>query len=340
MPQVSIHSAGGHLDVAYTISTPTSPNAKTINPALPTILLLHPLFLGQASLHYQFADPRLRRFNLIALDLRNFGDSVGPVKPTHDMTDAVDDVVKFMEALALPPLHLVGINLGALVAMELAALWPQRAVSLTLISPPAMQEPADAAHGRREILECWTTAFDSEPADELAMLDAVTGALQLGLSGAKDPLIKALVNLTLAVAKNKWMPPNLETYERSTVLFFTERAPPTLRGIACPVLLVHCAEDIAYARAGTEELRDSMLRRGVESVRMVEVPGAPQWGHITHPKEINQLIHDHVSECASEPNFPGTLTMKAAPISPFAAVLADAGFRAGKYDEESDSDAD
>ncbi|KAF7290836.1 AB hydrolase-1 domain-containing protein [Mycena indigotica] len=357
MQQVSINSIGGPLAVAYTIATPTSPSAKAINPSLPTVLLLHPLYLGQICLHYQFADARLRQFNLVAVDLRNFGDSVGPVKPSYDVGEAVDDVVKFMEALALPAVHIVGINLGAMVAIELAALWPQRVASLTAISPPAMEEvglnslspptpnssqPAEVAEGRREILEYWAAAFGSEcqaePVDESALLDAVTGALQLGLNGVEDPLIAPVINIALGMVKRHQTAANLDAYERTTVSFFTERSPPTLRGIACPVLLVHCGQDIAYDRAGTEALREAMLQAGVESVRLEDVPEAPQWGHITHPKEVNQLIYDHVIECAAEQNIPTAL--KSSPVSPFSAALNAAGFLKSLGDESDSEDDD
>jgi len=44
MPKVEINPSSGPLTVFYTISTPEDPNATEINPALPTILFLHPVF--------------------------------------------------------------------------------------------------------------------------------------------------------------------------------------------------------------------------------------------------------------------------------------------------------
>ena len=44
MPKVEINPSSGPLTVFYTISTPENPNATEINPSLPTILFLHPVF--------------------------------------------------------------------------------------------------------------------------------------------------------------------------------------------------------------------------------------------------------------------------------------------------------
>jgi len=44
----------------------------------------------------QFADPNLRRFNLIALDFRCHGLSIGRVPETYREADAAEDVFRFM----------------------------------------------------------------------------------------------------------------------------------------------------------------------------------------------------------------------------------------------------
>ncbi|KAJ7115410.1 Alpha/Beta hydrolase protein [Mycena epipterygia] len=333
MPHISIVSTGGPLSVSYTISTPNTPSAKAIDPSLPTVLLLHPLYMGQVALHQQFADARLRRFNLVALDLRSHGDSVGAVKATYGIAEAVDDVVKFLEALMFPPVHLVGVNLGSLIALELAALWPQRVVSLSLISPPAIEEPAEVAEGRQEIFECWAAVFGPDgQKDESALLDAVCGALQLGVNNMQTPLISALLQSALGPAIRNWSPPKLSEYRIATVDFFTVRPRPTLRGIACPVQLVHCGEDIAYPPECAEELLAALRVEGID-VRLHEVPEAVQWGNITHPAQINALIHDMVMECAVERDVPPA--SKAGVVSPYEAILVEAGLRP---DEDEDSD--
>jgi hypothetical protein len=45
MPRVDINPSSGPLSVHYTISTPEKQSATEINPAFPTILFLHPVFV-------------------------------------------------------------------------------------------------------------------------------------------------------------------------------------------------------------------------------------------------------------------------------------------------------
>ena len=44
----------------------------------------------------QFADPQLRKFNLIVMETRGHGDTSGKVGKTFSRVEAADDVKKFM----------------------------------------------------------------------------------------------------------------------------------------------------------------------------------------------------------------------------------------------------
>jgi len=44
---IELNVDGGSLPFRYSIATPTNPDAKTINRGLPTVLFLHPVFIGQ-----------------------------------------------------------------------------------------------------------------------------------------------------------------------------------------------------------------------------------------------------------------------------------------------------
>lgn len=51
MPSVKIKAAAGSTTIYYTISTPTKTNAKAIDPKLPTLLFLHPVYVSQEAFH-------------------------------------------------------------------------------------------------------------------------------------------------------------------------------------------------------------------------------------------------------------------------------------------------
>ena len=86
----------GSVDLKYVISTPNSTLAKSIDKKLPTVLFLHPVYIASDIWHPQFADPQLRRFNLIALDLRAHGETGGQVNKDYGPMAAAEDIVKFM----------------------------------------------------------------------------------------------------------------------------------------------------------------------------------------------------------------------------------------------------
>ena len=112
MPSIKVKSCSGSLTYNYAISTPTSPNAKSIDPTLPTVLFLHPVYIGidifQSvyatdsspmrfnSIAVQFGDCALRRFNLVAMDLRGHGETGDTAPKNYGQDDAAKDIVKFM----------------------------------------------------------------------------------------------------------------------------------------------------------------------------------------------------------------------------------------------------
>ena len=97
MPFVEIESKSqGPARINYIISTPTSNSAESIDENLPTLLFFHTVYVGITGWHPQFADPQLRRFNLVALDFRAHGDTGGVVNSSYGQEAAAEDALKFM----------------------------------------------------------------------------------------------------------------------------------------------------------------------------------------------------------------------------------------------------
>lgn len=72
----------------------------------------------------------------VALDLRGYGRSPArPVDATRGVDDYVDDLEAAVDALLLPPAHLVGHSLGAGAVLGYARRHPDRARSLALVAP-------------------------------------------------------------------------------------------------------------------------------------------------------------------------------------------------------------
>jgi pimeloyl-ACP methyl ester carboxylesterase len=114
MPHISLETVTGSENFAYTIATPTDKSTTNIVQGLPTVLFLHPVYVSSAIFHreprYEFreftshlcwvsavyADTRLRRFNLVAMDLRGHGWTTAKVEDTYGSEVAAQDVLKLM----------------------------------------------------------------------------------------------------------------------------------------------------------------------------------------------------------------------------------------------------
>jgi pimeloyl-ACP methyl ester carboxylesterase len=70
-------------------------------------------------------------FHFIAPDLRNFGQTTSPNPPT-DFSTYARDLIAFADALALDKFLVAGLSMGGQIALELAALCPERLLGLIL----------------------------------------------------------------------------------------------------------------------------------------------------------------------------------------------------------------
>lgn len=333
MPTVKVKSnSQGSANFKYTISTPTSTSAKAIDKSLPTLLFIHPVYIASDIWQPQFGDAQLRRFNLVALDLRVHGETGGKVTSSYRQDDAAEDIVKFMDALKIPSAYLVGLSMGTIIALQVAVTYPERVTGLMLISPLGTEEPEEVAAGRREIYESWKDAFPEKGKIDQETLDfAVRGALELAFNNQETPLTNALVKRLLPQALKLWSRENFDSYETATVKFFTERkshSQAALSKIQGPVLLIHCSQDVAYELAYTETFLNQ-LRAASVNVTLKTVDAA-HFGCVTHPHTVNPYLHDFVAQHTQVqvPSAPTEVT------SPFEAGLVSAGWQKAESDDE------
>lgn len=97
----------------------------------------------------------------------------------------------------------------------------------------------------------------------------------------------SLVAKTLPQAMKLWSYKNFDLYHALTVKVFTQRKShprESLAKITVPVTLLFCGADVAYDKAYMDEFYSQLQDAGVK-VNMVEIPDAPHFGAVTHPKE-------------------------------------------------------
>lgn len=98
------------------------------------IVMLHGI--ESSSSYWQGLAPALADKNrVIAIDLLGFGKSPKPLNVAYSLQDQAKWVYRTLDTLGLKDFDLVGHSLGSLVALEMAAAYPTRVKSLTLLSP-------------------------------------------------------------------------------------------------------------------------------------------------------------------------------------------------------------
>ncbi|KAJ7757993.1 Alpha/Beta hydrolase protein [Mycena metata] len=335
MPNLTLNTATGTVVFSYIISTPGKTSAAHIEPDLPTVLFLHPVYLGKIIFHQQFEDRKLRRFNLIGLDFRCHAQTKGRAGPGYGREVAAKDVALFMSTLRIPQYHLFGMSMGGCIALQTAILFPSAVLSIFIVSSLPLTESLDVGEGRQEIYDYWAegvTRGESMTPDS-SLSDAMTGCLQLSVNGSPSEVFNAIVRASMPTMTQQWGLDSLDDFRTISVDFFTLRKPYTLealRNIACPVYMVHCAADVAYEILTTNEVADFLRKAGV-SVEVAQIADAAHFGAITHPKQVNHLLHQFIlSVCRQRPPpIPEQVD------SPFAEELEAVG-----WDCDSDSDDD
>jgi 3-oxoadipate enol-lactonase len=105
----------------------------------PAVVLLHGL--GSSCRDWEFQEVALETcYRVIAVDLPGHGNSAPP-RAAVSIEGMADEVSALLAALDEEPAHVVGLSLGACVALRLGLQSPSRVRSLTLVNPFARVQP-------------------------------------------------------------------------------------------------------------------------------------------------------------------------------------------------------
>lgn len=97
----------------------------------PAIVLLHPAFGDHTMFKHQTAYFE-KNYYVIAVDMVAHGKSQ-PNKARVDMSDMPDIVAGILDAQGIGKAHVVGVSLGSIVAQAVAAAFPERVLSVTIV---------------------------------------------------------------------------------------------------------------------------------------------------------------------------------------------------------------
>ena len=74
-----------------------------------------------------------RQYRCFAIDQRDVGQSIY-AKASYTIRDLAKDCLEFCEQMRLPPVHVVGVSMGGMIAQEMALQDPKRVASLALVN--------------------------------------------------------------------------------------------------------------------------------------------------------------------------------------------------------------
>jgi len=113
-------------------------------------------------------------FDVIAVDLRGFGDST-TIDTPYTMDDFASDIAGLLDHLGIKKAAIAGHSMGGYVALAFARLYPERVSGLGLVSSQVLADPPEgkerryksavdvAANGIGSVVEVMTTKFTSDP---------------------------------------------------------------------------------------------------------------------------------------------------------------------------------
>ena len=101
----------------------------------PPLLLLHSLGVSSEAWN-KVLEPLAQSYTVYALDMLGHGDSDKPPR-NYLIEDYARNVVDFADKLGLEKIPLCGNSVGAVIALEVAASYPERVEALILVDCPA-----------------------------------------------------------------------------------------------------------------------------------------------------------------------------------------------------------
>jgi pimeloyl-ACP methyl ester carboxylesterase len=219
---------------------------------------------------------------VIRYDHRDTGRSVAyePGRPGYRGRDLAVDAVGVLDAYGLGAAHVVGVSAGGAFAQLLALDFPDRVLSLVLISsspatPGDRRLPAPTEAFGRFVA---TAEVDWTSPD--SVVDHLVGYARV-LAGAKRPFDEAAAReLVRRDVQRARSPASLQNHN---ILSDDRRVSETLSSIAAPTLVIHGTADPMFPLPHGEA-----LAREISGAELLRLAGA---GHGIDPADWETIAH-------------------------------------------------
>ena len=214
-----------------------------------------------------------RSFRVVRYDIRGHGRSPVPDGP-YVIDDLVDDVVALLDELGVERAHFVGLSLGGMTGLRLAALSPERVDRLAVLCTSALLGPAQAWHDRATLVREQSTS---------AVAETVVGRWYTTSFAAREPArILAAQQMVAATPA--------EGYASCCEAIATMDLTEDLAHIWAPTLAIAGAEDHATPPDHLERIAS-----GVRDGRLLVVPKAAHLANDEQPQAVTKALLEHLT---------------------------------------------
>ena len=243
------------------------------------------LISGGGSLDRRMWDDQFQHFSryyqVIRYDVRGLGQSAIPREPYSPS----EDLDRLLEFLNISRAHIVGVSLGARLAIDFALEHPEKVSTLIAASPGISGYSDD-----QQLIQALQTLAT------VARMDGVEEALQIVLSNPylpQDPTVREKMRQILLDS------PQVFYLGFPTVALMKSLDPPALGRLAeigMPTLVIAGSED----HESIQDIADSLAKE-IPGARKVLIAGARHLVNMEKPAQFNQVVLDFLSDVSHPP---------------------------------------
>jgi pimeloyl-ACP methyl ester carboxylesterase len=244
------------------------------------------LISGGGSLDRRMWDDQFQHFarsyQVIRYDVRGLGNSGIPRKPYSPS----EDLYRLLELMNISSAHIVGLSLGARLAIDFTLEHPDRVRTLIAASPGISGYSDD-----NQLIESLQTLAT------VAREDGIEEALMIVLSNPYLPQQKAVKERMRQILLDN---PQVFYLGFPTVTLMKSLDPPALgrlSEIGIPTLVIAGSEDHESIR----NIADSLVQQ-IPTARKVLIAGAHHMVNMEKPVEFNQAVLDFLSDPTDSPD--------------------------------------
>ena len=214
------------------------------------------------------------RFRCVAFDFRGQGQSE-VTESGYDLETLTADAIELIEKLRLAPVHFVGLSMGAMIGMRLAARRPELVRSLTLLETSADPEPEENVprYRRLNLVARWLG---------FSLVAGQVMPIMFGRKFMEDPARAAERQLWRArmVANRR------KGITRAVTGVITRRPVfDELAKIRSPTLIMVGEQDVATVPAKAER-----IHQRIADSKLVSIPGAGHTSPVEEPAFVNAQL--------------------------------------------------